>query len=79
MSPKNSRALRLNKPIGMLLDGKINIIKIDDPPFKPTVLDDSGVPLTDLAKVPNAKVAAPTQGSGATATLPCSLQGRMSN
>lgn len=29
-------------PIGLLSDGKVNIVKADDPPFRPTIVDDDG-------------------------------------
>lgn len=29
-------------PIGMLPDGKLNIVQRDDPPFEPTIVDDDG-------------------------------------
>lgn len=29
-------------PIGMLPDGKLNIVERDAPPFKPTIVDDDG-------------------------------------
>jgi hypothetical protein len=31
-----------NEPIGMLPDGTLNIVKIDDPPFTPLIVDDLG-------------------------------------
>lgn len=42
---KNRAPGRPNEPIGMLPDGTLNVVKIDDPPFKPTVYDDLGVPV----------------------------------
>jgi hypothetical protein len=34
-------------PIGILPDGTINIVKVDDPPFKPKVYDSEGRLLSD--------------------------------
>jgi hypothetical protein len=43
MPQKNSRAIGLaNEPIGILPNGTINVVEIDDPPFEPTVYDDRG-------------------------------------
>jgi len=50
MLRKNSRAIGLaNEPIGMLPDGTLNVVKIDDPPFEPRVYDDQGVTLLEPA------------------------------
>lgn len=27
-------------PLGMLPDGKLNIVQVDDPPFEPEIVDD---------------------------------------
>ncbi len=29
-------------PIGLLPDGKLNVVERDAPPFKPTIIDDEG-------------------------------------
>lgn len=34
-----------NEPIGILPDGSINIVAVDDPPFQPTVLNNQGEPI----------------------------------
>lgn len=34
-----------NEPIGMLADGSINIVAIDDPPFQPQVINRQGEPI----------------------------------
>jgi hypothetical protein len=48
MLQKNSRAIGLaNEPIGILPNGTINVVKIDDPPFKPNVYDRQGRLLAD--------------------------------
>jgi hypothetical protein len=48
MLQKNSGAIGLaNEPIGILPNGTINVVKIDDPPFEPTVYDDRGVRLPE--------------------------------
>jgi hypothetical protein len=48
MLQKNSRAIGLaNEPIGILPNGTINVVKIDDPPFEPTVYDARGVTLLE--------------------------------
>jgi hypothetical protein len=31
-----------NEPIGMLPDGTLNVVKFDDPPFEPLIIDDLG-------------------------------------
>jgi hypothetical protein len=31
-----------NDPIGVFLDGTLSIVKADDPPFRPKVVDDQG-------------------------------------
>jgi hypothetical protein len=31
-----------DEPIGILPDGTLNVVKIDDPPFEPMVYDDRG-------------------------------------
>lgn len=35
-------------PIGMLPDGTLNIVKLDDPPFRPQLVDVNGHPLDDI-------------------------------
>jgi hypothetical protein len=37
-----------DEPIGILPDGTLNVIKIDDPPFQPKVVDDRGAPVPEL-------------------------------
>ncbi len=41
-----------NEPIGMLPDGTLNIINIDDPPFEPLIVDELGraIPRTEGKK-----------------------------
>jgi hypothetical protein len=31
-----------NDPIGILPDGSLNVVKADDPPFHPNIVDDRG-------------------------------------
>jgi len=48
MLQKNSRAIGLaNEAIGILPNGTINVVKIDDPPYRPNVYDRQGRLLAD--------------------------------
>ena len=55
---KKSRKKRIstlpNEPIGLLPDGSINFVSIDDPPFRPLVLNEQGQPV-DIAALDRPK------------------------
>lgn len=40
--PKKVPTTLEDAPIGVLDDGKINLVNRDDPPFVPTIVDDDG-------------------------------------
>jgi hypothetical protein len=40
--PKINARTFPNDPIGILPDGSLNVVKFDDPPFRPIIIDEEG-------------------------------------